>query len=225
MSIREKAKVSNKLRKEEKLHLKEERQAFDANKEFPLWKVVDYDLQTEEFFHSVRELPNEGLNPKLDLTAKHVSKSNIAKVFGGKGIKPFKTTNSMLHPATKMTLFSLCWKIYGSALLPNNEFMAWIVKGYVVQQKGLFKVNWAVAVASTVVEEKCRDLVLLGKVNASKTMSTDLTEGTCTGRDFSTRSVKDVDSKGLGLQIGSKQVQASSLYPTHSRFVIYDVEL
>jgi hypothetical protein len=50
MSIREKAKVSNKLRKEEKLHLKEERQAFDANKEFPLWKVVDYDLQTEEFF-------------------------------------------------------------------------------------------------------------------------------------------------------------------------------
>jgi hypothetical protein len=75
----------------------------------------------------------------------------------------------------------------------------------------LFKVNWAVAAASTVVEKKHRDLVLLGKVNTSKSMSTDLTEGTCTRSDFSTRSVKDVDNKGLGLQIGLKQVQASSL--------------
>jgi hypothetical protein len=35
MSIREKAKVSSKFRKEEKLRLKEERQASNANKEFP----------------------------------------------------------------------------------------------------------------------------------------------------------------------------------------------
>jgi hypothetical protein len=88
----------------------------------------------------------------------------------------------------------------------------------------LFKVNWAVAVASSLVEKKCRDLILLEKVNASKTMSTNLTEGTCTRPDFSTRSVKDFHSKGLGLARGLKQVQASFLYPTHSPFVLCNVE-
>jgi hypothetical protein len=61
--------------------------------------------------------------------AEHVSECNIAKVFGGKGIKPFKTTNTMLHLATKMALFSLCWRIYGSAVLPTNKFMAWGCEG------------------------------------------------------------------------------------------------
>jgi hypothetical protein len=106
-----------------------------VNKEYPPWAHVEYYLQMEDFFNKVCDLPNEGLNPKTDLTAEHVTEAEIAEIFGGKGVKPFKTTNVMLHPATKNALLSLCWKIYGNAVVANNEFMAWIVKGFIVEQK------------------------------------------------------------------------------------------
>jgi uridylate kinase len=78
----------------------------------------------EKFFHSVRELSNEGLNPKVDLIINHIYESNVVEVFGGKVIKPFKTTNTMLHLVAKMALFSLYWRIYRSAVLRYNKFMA-----------------------------------------------------------------------------------------------------
>jgi hypothetical protein len=56
--------------------------------------------------------------------AEHITEAEIPKIFGGKGVKPFKTTNVMLHPTTKNALLSLCWKIYGTAVIANNEFMA-----------------------------------------------------------------------------------------------------
>jgi hypothetical protein len=95
----------------------------------------------EDFFNKICDLPNKGLNPKTDLKAEHVAEAEIAKNFGGKGVKPFKTTNVMLHPATKNALLSLCWKIYGTAVVANNEFMAWIVKGFIAEEKGEVKIN------------------------------------------------------------------------------------
>jgi hypothetical protein len=39
-------------------------------------------------------------------------------------------------------------KIYGKTEVTNNEFMAWVVKGYIAEQMGL-KVNWASTALST----------------------------------------------------------------------------
>jgi hypothetical protein len=197
MSVRAMAKVSARLAKEERARMKEERRAVDVSKEFPPWAPVDYDFQTEEFFRSVRHLPNEGLNPKLDLTLDHVTEADIAEVFGGKGVKPFKATNVMLHPATKSALLSLCWKIYGTAVLANNEFMAWIVKGFVAEQKGDVKINWAVAAASTAIEKKRRDAVERVRVVGSMVNSLDLTECLGSELDLGTRSHGDVSSRGV----------------------------
>jgi hypothetical protein len=197
MSVRAMAKVSARLAKEERAHMKEERKAVDVGKEFPPWAPIDYDFQTEEFFRSVRHLPNECLNPKLDLTLDHVTEADIAEVFGGKGVKPFKATNVMLHPATKSALLSLCWKIYGTAILANNEFMAWIVKGFVVKQKGDVKINWAVAAASTAIEKKRRDAVERVRVAGSMVNSQDLTECLGSELDLGTRSHGDVSSRGV----------------------------
>ena len=40
--------------------------------------------------------------------------------------------------------------------------MAWIVKGFVAEQKGDIKINWTLAVVFTVVEKKRQDEVRLG---------------------------------------------------------------
>ena len=50
----------------------------------------------------------------------YILEADITKVFGEKGFKPFKAMNVMLHPATRMALLSLCWRIYGIAVLANN---------------------------------------------------------------------------------------------------------
>ena len=104
--------------------MKEERKAQDVNKEFPSWADVDFACQTEEFFLSVQNLQNKGLNPKMDLTTEHVFEADIVEVFGGEGVEPFKATNVMLHPATKTALLSLRWRIYETEILANDEFMA-----------------------------------------------------------------------------------------------------
>jgi hypothetical protein len=142
-------------------------------------------------------LPNEGLNPKLDLTLDHVTEANIVEVFGGKGVKPFKATNVMLHPATISAFLSLCWKIYGTTVLENNEFMAWIVKGFVAEQKGDIKINWAVAIASKAIEKKRRDAVERARVAGSTVNSLDLTECLGSNLDLGARSHGDVSSRGV----------------------------
>jgi hypothetical protein len=111
MGARVVAKLSVKKEKEERTRLQEEWKVHDVNKEYPPWAHVDFDFQTEDFFNTVRDLSNKHLNPKTDLTAEHIMEEDIAKLFGGKGVKPFKTTNVMLHPAIKRALLSLCLKI------------------------------------------------------------------------------------------------------------------
>jgi hypothetical protein len=60
----------------------------------------------------------------------------------------------MMHLAIKGALLSLCWKIYGTIVVANNKFMAWIVKGFVTKQMGEVKINWAVVAVSTAMEKK-----------------------------------------------------------------------
>ncbi len=38
----------------------------------------------------------------------------------------------------------LCWKIYKTFVITNNDFVSWVVKGYIVEEKG-HDVNWAIA--------------------------------------------------------------------------------
>ncbi len=92
-------------------------------------------------------LNGSSLNPKSELTTKHVTKTNIEKVFG-----KFKTTNTHLHVDTKKKLSHLCSWFYGTSTITNNKFMSWLIKGYIVETKGR-DVNWARATMSTTKEK------------------------------------------------------------------------
>jgi hypothetical protein len=91
----------------------------------------------------------------LDLTPKEVCETNIEEVFGK--VAKFKTTNTQLCTETKKELLELCCRIYGTSIITNNEFMSWVVKGYIAQAKG-YNVNWARA-ATLIAKEKARKLV------------------------------------------------------------------
>lgn len=60
----------------------------------------------------------------------------------------FKTSNTTFTPETRSELLQLYAKIYGKMEVTNNEFMAWVVKGYIAEIMG-FEVDWASAAAST----------------------------------------------------------------------------
>jgi hypothetical protein len=63
-----------------------------------------------------------------------------------------------LHVNTKKALVKLYWKIYGSTIITNNEFMLWLVKGYIAQLKGNF-MKWAMATLTTAKEKAHRQQV------------------------------------------------------------------
>jgi hypothetical protein len=69
------------------------------------------------------------MNPKCDITAKHVNERDIKEVFDR--VSKFKITNTQLHANTRKKLLNLCSKIYGSSNVTNNEFMSWVVKEYI----------------------------------------------------------------------------------------------
>ncbi|CAK9228375.1 unnamed protein product [Sphagnum troendelagicum] len=48
--------------------------------------------------------------------------------------------------------------MYGSTAITNNEFMMWLVKGYITELKGHLE-NWAIAIASTTREKAHRQEV------------------------------------------------------------------
>jgi hypothetical protein len=93
------------------------------------------------------------MNPKCDITTKHVSERDIEEVFD-RGPK-FKITNTQLHANTRKKLLNLCNKIYGSSNVMNNEFMSWVMKGYVQEVKG-FDIKWARMAALIAKEKACR---------------------------------------------------------------------
>jgi hypothetical protein len=102
------------------------------------WEVVNYWVQTKEYFSIVKKLHNKGLNPKTYLTTMHVCDEDLIKVFGPKC--SYKFTNPFIHVDTKCELKTLHWQIYGSTTPTNNDFMLWLVRGYIAQEKGV-KIN------------------------------------------------------------------------------------
>ncbi len=108
---------------------------------------ADYHDQIVEFFATIRELPTRGLNPKFGINSEHVITSDIDEVFCA-DCSNFKTINLYLHVDFKKALIKLHWQIYGSIVITNNEFMMWLVKGYITKLKGHLK-NWAIATTST----------------------------------------------------------------------------
>lgn len=66
--------------------------------------LVDYKDQTKDFFLNVK-LNGNSLDPKSNLTSKHVNKVNLEEVFGQ--VTKFKTTNNKLHKEMKKKLVAL----------------------------------------------------------------------------------------------------------------------
>ncbi len=75
------------------------------------------------------------MNPKFGIINGHVTAFNVSEVFGP-NYSNFKTTNPYLHVDMKKILVKLYWQIYGSVVITNNEFMLWLVKGYIAELKG-----------------------------------------------------------------------------------------
>ncbi len=85
--------------------VKEERKAKWEDIQFPPWEVVDYWLQIEEYFSTIKKLHNKGLNPKIDLNTMHVCDEDSIEVFGPK--YSYKLTNPFIHADTKCELKKL----------------------------------------------------------------------------------------------------------------------
>jgi hypothetical protein len=90
-------------------------------------------LQTEEYFHSVRGLQNEGVN-SYDDHGSHfpVNDFDLIELFGQ--ARQLRATNPKLDPEHLHALTKLYW--YGTDDITNNEFQLWFVKGYVAGKKG-----------------------------------------------------------------------------------------
>jgi hypothetical protein len=91
-------------------------------------------------------LSNKGFNPKIDLTNLKVYEKDLLEFFRPK--YSLKLTNSLLHPKIKQDLKRFHWHIYGVPTPTNNDFMIWLVKGYIAQEKG-HEVSWAKTTTST----------------------------------------------------------------------------
>jgi hypothetical protein len=111
-----------------------------------LAELASLRLQTPDFFVRERGLCGKGLNPKLAVDMACVTAEKIEEVWGK--CTSFKTTSTMLNPQTKRDLLHLYSKIYGKIEVTNNEFMTWLVKGYITEHMG-YQVDWASAATST----------------------------------------------------------------------------
>jgi hypothetical protein len=87
-----------------------------------------------------------GLNPKLPFDMACVTIEEVKEVWGK--CSAFETTNTTLNLETRNELLQLYAKIYGKMEVTNNEFMTWVVKGYIAEVMG-FEVDWAIVAAST----------------------------------------------------------------------------
>ncbi len=90
------------------------------------------------------------MNPKTKLTNVHVCKEDLLEVFGPKC--SLKMMNPLFHVETKLNLKRLHWQIYGVHTLNNNDFMLWLMKGYITQEKG-YEINWVKTIALTTKEK------------------------------------------------------------------------
>lgn len=63
-----------------------------------------------------------------------LSRSAYIVLFGGKNLK-FKSL--ALKLIDKITMEEIYWKVFGTYTITNNEILAWIVRGFIAQKKGL----------------------------------------------------------------------------------------
>jgi hypothetical protein len=49
---------------------------------YPDWPYVEWGLQTEEYFHTFRGLPNQGLNPYNNPNELPVKENDLIELFG-----------------------------------------------------------------------------------------------------------------------------------------------
>jgi hypothetical protein len=111
-----------------------------------LVELASLKLQTHDFFMKERGLCGLGLNPKLPSDMACVTSENIEEVW--RKCSSFKTSNTNLKLESRLDLLQLYAKIYGKPEVTNNEFMVWVVKGYIAKSLDL-EVDWATAAAST----------------------------------------------------------------------------
>jgi hypothetical protein len=104
---------------------------------YPDWPFLEWCLQTEEYFHFVRGLQNEGDGGHL-----LVNDTDFIELFGH--ARQLRATNPKLDPEHLHALTKLYWQCYGTHDITNNEIQLWFVKWYVVGKKGE-KLNWCAA--------------------------------------------------------------------------------
>jgi hypothetical protein len=73
--------------------------------------LIDYKDQTKDFFVNFKTLNGNTLNPKSNITSKHVNKVDVEEVFGQ--VAKFKTTNHKLHEEMKKSLLFCMLKFMG----------------------------------------------------------------------------------------------------------------
>jgi hypothetical protein len=83
----------------------------------------------------MKELNNTRMNPWIDIPNEHVNQSDIDEVFDPLKQPSYKNTNPFLHIDTKRHLVKLCWKIYSTFVVTNNDFASWVVKGCIAEEK------------------------------------------------------------------------------------------
>jgi hypothetical protein len=130
---------------------------------YPDWPFLEWSLQTEEYFHSVRGLQNEGDEGHLP-----INDTDFIELFGH--ARQLRATNPKLDPEHLHALTKLYWQCYGTNNITNNEIQLWFMKGYVVGKKGK-KLNWCAAVARILRLKVGRMLLAKaksGEINMSK---------------------------------------------------------
>jgi hypothetical protein len=55
----------------------------------------------------------------------------IDEVFGPLKQPKYKCTNPKLDLDTRRELVKLCWQIYGTYVITNNDFVAQVIKGFI----------------------------------------------------------------------------------------------
>jgi hypothetical protein len=99
------------------------------------------------------------LDPKSKLENEHVTPKECNSLFGGNKYK-LKATSLALCHRTRME--DICWRVFGTSIVTNNEVPLWIVRSYIAQTKNI-EINWAEAITSITREKTHRDDVKNGQ--------------------------------------------------------------
>lgn len=77
----------------------------------------------------------KGLDPKSKCIDEYVLHANRRKLFGTSHM--FKPNYAKFPTNFSKGVLDLYWRTYGNTHVPNNEYMAWVVKGVIAKKKGI----------------------------------------------------------------------------------------